>query len=141
MAFSARRSMARERSKLTTLAPASGLITSVRDFAWFDLELKNGLLLRAETVDLAWNPAIGTDGSPLPHGLDWFVESFRGQPVVWQFGVSANASSSLLATLPSQGLTFVVLANSDGLVSPFTLADGGLTQSPFARVFVELFVR
>ena len=124
----------------TTLTAAGGLISSVRDFAWFDLALRNGLLLHADTLALAWRPPIGSNGLPLPHGLGWFVETYRGQPVVWQFGVGENASSSLVVTALRQGLTLVVIANSDGLAKPHTLAAGGLTQSPFARLFLELFL-
>ena len=129
------------RYEVTTLTAAGGLVSSVRDFAWFDLALRNGLLLRPETLALAWRPLTGSSGLPLPHGLGWFVETFEGQPVVWQFGVRENASSSLVVTVPRQGLTLVVMANSDGLAKPLTLAVGGLTQSPFARLFLELFVR
>ena len=125
----------------TTLTAAAGLISSVRDFARFDLELRNGVLLRADTLALAWRQPIGADGFPLPHGLGWFVETFNGQPVVWQFGVSENVSSSLVVTVPGHGLTLVVMANSDGLAKSLTLAAGGLTQSPFARLFLELFVQ
>ena len=126
---------------VTTLTAAGGLISSVRDFAWFDLALRNGLLLHADTLALAWRPPIGSSGLPLPHGLGWFVETYNGQPVAWQFGVGEGASSSLVVTAPSHGLTLVVMANSDGLAKPLTLAAGGLTQSPFARLFLELFVR
>ena len=126
---------------VTTLTAAGGLVSSVRDFAWFDLALRNGHLLRADTLALAWRPPIGSSGLPLPHGLGWFVDAYNGQPVVWQFGVGENASSSLVVTAPSQGLTLVVMANSDGLARPHALAAGGLTQSPFARLFLELFVR
>ena len=129
------------RYTVTTLTAAAGLISSIRDFAWFDLALRNGLLLHADTLALAWRPPTGSNGLPLPHGLGWFVETYRGQPVVWQFGISENASSSLVVTAPRQGLTLVVMANSDGLAKPLTLAAGGLTQSPFARLFLELFVR
>ena len=128
------------RYAVTTLTAAAGLISSVRDFAWFDLALRNGRLLQADTLALAWRPPIGLNGLPLPHGLGWFVETYKGQPVVWQFGVGENASSSLVVTAPKQGLTLVIIANSDGLARPLTLAAGGLTQSPFARLFLELFL-
>ena len=126
---------------VTTLTAAGGLISSVLDFAWFDLALRNGLLLHSDTLALAWSPPIGSNGLPLAHGLGWFVDTYDGQPVVWQFGVGENASSSLVVTAPEQGLTLVVMANSDGLATPLRLAAGGLTQSPFARLFLELFVR
>ena len=125
----------------TTLNPAAGLISSVRDFARFDLELRNGILVSADSLALAWSPPLDANDDPLPHGLGWFVQSYNGEPIVWQFGIGDGASSSLLVTAPTRGLTLILMANSDGLVEPFRLAGGDLTLSPFGRLFLELFVR
>ena len=124
-----------------TLTPATGLISTVRDLAKFDLALRRGILLRPETTAAAWKPQSGRDEKPLPHGLGWFVQTYRGEPVVWQFGLGENASSSLIVTLPARSLTFVLLANSSGLAKAFPLASGDLTVSPFGRVFLGFFVR
>lgn len=125
----------------TTLTAAGGLISSVRDLARFDIELRTGVLLQPATEALAWVAPAAPDGTPLPHGLGWFVQSYDGEPVGWQFGMSEHASSSLVVMAPTHGLTLIMLANSDGLAKPFDLASGDLTQSPFARVFLELFLR
>jgi CubicO group peptidase (beta-lactamase class C family) len=124
----------------TTLTPASGLVSTVRDFALFDLALKRGLLMGSGTRTLTWQVPLDQNLQPLPHGLGWFVQSYRGEPVAWQFGLSEQASSSLAVTLPARGLTLILLANSDGLVKPFALTGGDLTASPFGRVFLGLFV-
>lgn len=120
-----------------TVTAASGVVSTVRDLAQFDLALKQGLLLSPDTLARAWS----TPGAPgpqgLPHGLGWFVQTYNGQPVVWQFGVS-EASSSFLITLPGRRLTMILLANSDGLVKPFVLTPGDVLASPFARVFLGL---
>jgi CubicO group peptidase (beta-lactamase class C family) len=120
-----------------TLTTASGVVSTVRDLAQFDLALKQGLLVTPEMLALAWStPAVpGFQG--VPHGLGWFVQSYNGQPVVWQFGVS-EASSSFWISLPSRRLTMILLANSDGLVKPFVLTPGDVLASPFARVFLGL---
>jgi CubicO group peptidase (beta-lactamase class C family) len=125
----------------TTLTPASGLISTVRDLAQFDAALKKGVLVRLETLALAWTPSVGGQGQLLPHGLGWFVQSYNGERVVWQFGVSDNASSSMVITIPRRGVTLILLANSQGLVRPFPLAAGDAAVSPFARVFLSFFVR
>jgi hypothetical protein len=88
-----------------------------------------------------WKPAVGANGQPLPHGLGWFVQSYNGETVVWQFGLSDNTSSSLMVTVPGRGLSLVLLANSDGLSRPFPMAAGDLTVSPFGRLFLGAFVR
>ena len=81
------------------------------------------------------------NGQTLPHGLGWFVQTYNGEPVVWQFGVQANAASSLVVTLPARNVTLILLANSDGLAKPATLPNGDITVSPFARVFLGLVVK
>ena len=125
----------------TTLRASGGLVSTVLDFAKFDLALRKGVLLNSDTVAAAWRPPVGANGRPLPHGMGWFVQTYNGEAVVWQFGAGSNASSSLVMTLPGRGITLVLLANSDGLVKPVTLAGGDVTASPFARVFLELLIK
>lgn len=123
---------------VTTLGAAGGLIASVRDMAQFDLALKSGVLLRSDTLALAWSRPFSRGEQPLPHGLGWFVQNYKGERVIWQFGVTPNASSSLVISVPAEGLTLILLANSDGLARWFPLAAGNVTVSPFARVFLGL---
>jgi CubicO group peptidase (beta-lactamase class C family) len=124
----------------TTLTPASGLLSTSRDVARFDLALRKGFL-RPDTLAAAWQSPLDRSGQPLPHGVGWFVQSYNGARVIWQFGISENASSSLLVTVPARGLTAILLANSDGLVKPFAPAAGDLTASPFGRLVLGLLVR
>jgi CubicO group peptidase (beta-lactamase class C family) len=123
-----------------TLKPSTGLITSVRDFANFDLGLKKGTLLRTDSIAAAWTPPLGANGRRLPHGLGWFVQSYNGETVVWQFG-AGSASSSMVITVPSRGLTLVLLANSNGLARGFNLTAGDVSVSPFAKAFLGTFLR
>jgi len=125
----------------TSLTPGAGLISTVRDLGKFDAAIRRGLLLKPETLAAAWTPPLDVNGQRLPHGLGWFVGSYNGERIVWQFGVSDNASSSLLLTVPSRGLTLILLANGQGLSRPFALASGDVTVSPFARLFLSVFVR
>lgn len=122
------------------LTPATGLVTTVRDLAKFDLALKQGILLERGTLDAAWTPP-SANGVPLPHGMGWFVQDYNGEKIVWQFGMAENASSSLMIMLPARGVTLVLMANSDGLVKLYSPANGDVTLSPFARLFLNLFVR
>ncbi len=125
----------------TTLTPAAGLIPTVDDYAQFDLALRQGILLKPETLAAAWTAPLDKNGQPLPHGLGWFVQTYNGETIAWQFGLEENASSSLVLTVPGRGLTLVLLANSDGLEKAFAPAQGDVTVSPFAKVFLSLFVR
>ena len=71
-------------------------------------------------------------------GLGWFSQIVDGQPVVWHFGYTPNASSALLLKLPNRHITFILLANSDALSAQFSLASGDITTSPFAQLILSL---
>jgi len=123
------------------LTPSTGAIGTVRDFARFDVALRKGVLVEPDTLAAAWQAPVDRTGQRLPHGIGWFVQTYKGDKVLWQFGVSDGASSSLVMTVPSRGFTVVLLANSDGLVNPFDLANGDLTTSPFGRLLLGAFFR
>lgn len=125
----------------TTLTPTTGIVATVRDLEKFDLALKGGVVVSAETLVSAWRPAVNAQGQRLPHGLGWFVQTYNGETVVWQFGAGDNGSSSLIAMLPARSLTVVLVANSTGLAKSFSLASGDLTRSPFGLLFLQTFVR
>jgi CubicO group peptidase (beta-lactamase class C family) len=122
----------------TTMSAASGLVTTVRDLAQFDTALDTDILLLGATREASWTNAIGRDGNAMPMGLGWFVQYFRGERIVWHFGLVPGAYSSLIIKVPSRSLTFILLANSDAVTAPFNLQAGDLTQSIFATVFLRL---
>jgi CubicO group peptidase (beta-lactamase class C family) len=118
---------------------ATGLVTTVRDFARFDAALDEAVLLNDDTLGVAWSNTTNSQQTALPTGLGWFVQTYRGQKVVWHFGLVANGYSSLVVKLPSRHLTFILFANSDGLSAPFQLDTGDVTRSLFATLFLRLF--
>jgi CubicO group peptidase (beta-lactamase class C family) len=114
---------------------AAGLISSANDVARYSMAIDRNAFLRAETQAQAF-----TQMSPgVPYGLGWFVQTIGGVKVVWHYGLW-TANSSLIIKVPSKGLTFVALANSDTLTSTVNLGDGDLMVSPIAREFVNGFV-
>lgn len=118
---------------------AAGLVSTVRDLAKFDTALMDSeRLLLTETREAAWTNATNSQGVSVPTGLGWFVQNYRGEKIVWQFGVVPNAYSSLIIKLPARNLTYILLANSDRLSSPFKLESGDVTSSLFATVFLRL---
>jgi CubicO group peptidase (beta-lactamase class C family) len=119
---------------------AGGLVSTVRDLARLDAALDSGVMLQPETLAAAWRPAAGRDGTPSPMGLGWFVQFYRGQRIVWHFGYVQNGYSSLILKLPERNLTFILLANSDGLSAPFQLPSGDVTRSVFATLFLRLAI-
>ncbi len=124
-----------------TLTPWTGVISTVRDMAQFDLALRAGIIVRPETLAAAWRPPMNAAGQRLPHGIGWFVQTYNGETVVWQFGTTDNGSSSLIVTLPGRSTTIILAANSNGLAKSFDLPNGDLTASPFGRLLLTTFVR
>jgi len=124
---------------LGPMTTSGGLVTTVRDLARFDAAVDSFLLLHDDTLALAWSPVTPRGGGPLlPTGLGWFVQTYRNERVVWHFGLVANAYSSLIVKLPARHFTFILLANSDGLSTPFQLSSGDVTRSIFATLFLRL---
>jgi CubicO group peptidase (beta-lactamase class C family) len=121
-----------------SFSASTGIVSTVRDLARFDAALDSLLLLREDTLATAWTGTIGRD-KVLPTGLGWFVQKYNGETVVWQFGTMTNGYSSLILKLPARRLTLILLANSDGLSSPFDLPSGDVTKSLFAVLFLRLF--
>jgi len=129
-----------ERSEIPQipLSASGGLVTTARDLARLDSWLDRRELLLDETLAAAWRPVAERNGIASPMGLGWFVQYYRNERVVWHFGFVPNAYSSLILKLPDRKLTFIVLANSDGLSAPYQLQAGDVTRSVFAALFLRL---
>ncbi len=121
------------------LNAAEGLVSTVRDIARLDAALDDdGVLLRADTLRVAWTPA-QFGGAPLPTGLGWFVQPYQGERLVWHFSHASSGYSALILKMPARRLTLILMANSDGLNTGANLEQGDVTQSPFVKVFLRLF--
>ena len=123
--------------RVPSLTAAGGMVASVRDLANFEAGIDNGTIIRAATLRRAWSKQYGG-----PMGWGWFVQRVNNagkeKDVVWHFGLEPNAYSSLVIKVPRDGLTLILLANSDGLAAPFKLENGDVTVSPFAKIFFTL---
>jgi CubicO group peptidase (beta-lactamase class C family) len=122
----------------TSFSSAAGLTASARDYAAFSLAMDRDALLSPTLKALAYTAAVSPSGEVFPYGLGWFVTDYKGVRVIWHYGYW-TASSTLVIKVPSQGLTFVLLANTDGLSAPYPLGAGKLDASPWAREFLETF--
>ncbi|HEY3884867.1 MAG TPA: serine hydrolase domain-containing protein [Vicinamibacterales bacterium] len=120
------------------MTAANGLVSTVRDLANFDKALDGESLLQNDTRTQAWTPGLTPTGTLMPTGLGWFVQYYHGEKIVWHFGYVPNGYSALLLKIPDRNLTFILLANSDGLSAPFQLSLGDVTRSLFATLFLKL---
>ena len=122
------------------IGASRGLVSTVRDLARLDSALDAELspLLTEETLAAAWSPTAPRGGLTSPMGLGWFVQTYKGERLVWHFGYIQNGYSSLILKVPARKLTFILLANGDGLSAPFQLQSGDVTRSLFATLFLRL---
>jgi CubicO group peptidase (beta-lactamase class C family) len=119
----------------------AGLVSTVRDLAKFDGALDMNLFSFSDDLrKLMWAPAGAVNGMRIPTGLGWFVQTRNNERLVWHFGLATDAYSSLVLKIPERHLTLILLANSDGLSSPFALGQGDVTTSLFAQAFLRVFV-
>ena len=116
---------------------AAGIVSTVRDLARFSLALDDRVLLRDQTQRLAWTPFVLRGGASGPYGLGWFTQRVDGELIVWHYGLWPSFSA-LIIKAPEQGVTAILLANSDGLNNRFPMAEGDVRASPFARAFLSL---
>jgi hypothetical protein len=118
----------------------AGLISTVTDLAKFDVALDANTLVTPATKELMWTPTVSNSGQKLPYGLGWFTQDYRGTRLIWHYGFSPPSTSALILKLPEERLTFIVLANTDGLSSPFQLGGGDVLTSLLALTFYKHFI-
>ena len=73
-----------------------------------------------------FTPTVLNSGDPSPYALGWFAEEVDGMELMWHYGYGAY--SSLFLMVPSEGLTFIILANTQNMSRPFGL--GGADVRP-----------
>jgi CubicO group peptidase (beta-lactamase class C family) len=79
-------------------------------------------------------------GEPLPYGVGWFVQPYQGHTLVWHSGVWEDAYSALYLKIPAQELSFIILANSQGIWWDNPLDQAEVERSRFAQAFLSAFV-
>jgi CubicO group peptidase (beta-lactamase class C family) len=119
------------------IGASAGLLSTVRDLAKYDAAIDRHVLLQPKTQELAWTPFVSNAGKPLPYGLGWFVEDYRGERLVWHSGNWGSGFSALYVKLPARNLSMILLANSEALSDPFWVP--GET-NPFLCAFLRHFV-
>jgi CubicO group peptidase (beta-lactamase class C family) len=122
--------------------PAAGLISTVVDLAKFDIALNQNVLLDEETKARMFEPAFSTYSgqSDLMYGLGWFIEEYMGTRLVWHSGRWAPSISSLYLKVPEENLTFIIMANTTYLNTPYPFGYGDTMYCTPALAFYETFV-
>ena len=99
---------------------SAGLMASVLDMAKYDIAIDQNKFLNRETQQLAFTPAVSTNGEALPYGLGWFTQNYKGTKMLWHYGYW-TANSSFILKIPDRNITFIAMANTDNLSRPTDL--------------------
>ena len=119
---------------------AGGVITNVLDLAKFDIALDQGVLISAESKAEMMAATTSRNGELLPYGLGWYVQEYQGHKLVWHSGWWEDAYSALYLKVPALELSFIVLANSEGVWWGNPLDRAEVQRSEFAQAFLRAFV-
>lgn len=119
---------------------AGGVRSTVLDLAKFDIALDQNVLISVESRAVMMTPVKTVNGETLPYGLGWFIQEYRGHTLVWHSGWWENAYSALYLKIPDLNLTFILLANSEGVWWDNSLERAEVHRSEFAQAFFKAFV-
>ncbi|GAB4536580.1 MAG: hypothetical protein Tsb0010_16070 [Parvularculaceae bacterium] len=119
---------------------AAGVYATARDLAKFDRALDAGRLLSDETKQAMWTPMTGADGAPLPYSNGWYVQSYRGERLIWHSGWQPGAYSAMYLKVPERNVTLIALGNSEGIWWNNPITRAAIETSPLASRFLDLFV-
>lgn len=119
---------------------AGGVVSTVLDLASFDVALDQGTLISAESRAEMMAPTRSMNGEALPYGLGWYVQEYEGHTLVWHSGWWEDAYSALYLKIPTLNLSFILLANSEGIWWDNPLERAAVERSRFARAFLSAFV-
>jgi CubicO group peptidase (beta-lactamase class C family) len=119
---------------------AGGVVSTVLDLARFDVALDKGLLISAASRAQMMAPTRSNNGVVLAYGLGWFVQEYKGHTLVWHSGWWEDAYSALYLKIPALNLSFIILANSEGIWWDNPLQRAEVERSQFAQAFLAAFV-
>ncbi len=119
---------------------AGGIISTVLDLARFDIAFDSGQLISAESRAEMMSPTISNSGNALPYGLGWYVEDYQGTTLNWHSGWWDDAYSALYLKIPEHELSFILLANSEGVWWENPMDKAEIHRSEFVQAFLQTFL-
>ncbi|MFP8487996.1 serine hydrolase domain-containing protein [Gracilimonas sp. Q87] len=123
------------------LAGGAGIVSTVNDLAKYDIALYTGKLASDTVIEKLFTPAVAPDGISLPYAFGWYVQEYKGEKLIWHSGWDEKAGfSALYLKVPGRDLTFIVLANSEGMWWGNPLDKAEVERSVFAQLFLNHFV-
>lgn len=117
---------------------AGGVLASVLDLVAFDRALEAGTLIDdSSRRQMLARQSDAVSGKALPYGIGWYRQRYAGRELVWHAGWWEEAYSALYLKLPEEGLTLILLANSEGIWWGNPLDEAAVQESLFASAFLR----
>jgi len=114
---------------------SAGIVSNLEDLAIFNKALDANVLISEKYKDLMFS-SFNTD---LPYGYGVFNQKFEKFNIVWAYG-QYDCYSSLLLKIPSEKISFTLLANNNLLSDPARLIYGDITSSLFVMSFLKNYI-
>lgn len=89
------------------------LYFSALDLAQWEAGLNAGKLLKKESYDLIWKPALLNNGKTYPYGFGWFIDSVNGKRILYHGG-TWQGFESMIRRYPEKKLAVTLFANMRG---------------------------
>jgi len=90
--------------------PGGGMVSTAADLVRFALAVRNGKLLKRDTVDMMFTAQRTRTGQPTPYGLGWMIQELDKSKLVLHGG-GQQGTSTLFAMLPKEGIAVALLCN------------------------------
>lgn len=119
----------------------AGVVSTVLDLAKYDIAIGTGQIVPGKIKQKLLSPAAFKKRSDAPYGYGWYFQCYQGHRLMWHSGWDPDHGySAMLLRLPEKNLTFIVLANSEGLWWDNPIDQAQIQGSPFAKLFMDSFV-
>ena len=138
--FSVNEEGERERTSISDddFRAAAGIKASAPQLAQFDIALDAGRLIPAEWWDRIFGAEVPKGAGDYRYG--WWAQRWRGHNLFRHSGWDPGRYSAMYLKAPEEGLTLIVLANTEGLWWDNSLARAEIDTSPVAAAFLTTFV-
>lgn len=101
------------------IGAAGGVQSTAGDLFLWNNALKNGTLLKAETLQKAFQPQTLLDGTICSYGFGWYLEELHGSPTRRHGGMVPGYTAETLY-LPQEDVYVVLLTNTEFSSIPIT---------------------
>ncbi|WP_395342288.1 serine hydrolase domain-containing protein [Ningiella sp. W23] len=123
------------------IAGGAGVVSTLSDLVKYDAAISSKLIAPHTIFEKLHKPATFKNGEQSVYGYGWYFQTYRGESLMWHSGWDPDAGfSSIMIRLPQRNLSFIILANSEGLWWQNPIDQARIEQSEFVQAFFNTVV-